>query len=51
MPVLPPFSIDMKASGEIAYLEDIAEGLENAPEAFMSMLKGGNTGKQIVKVI
>lgn len=39
------------ASGEIAYLEDIAEGLENAPEAFMSMLKGGNTGKQIVKVI
>lgn len=39
------------AKGEIAYLEDIAEGLENAPAAFMSMLKGGNTGKQIVKVI
>ena len=39
------------ASGEIAYVEDIAEGLENAPAAFMSMLKGGNTGKQIVKVI
>ena len=38
-------------SGEIAYLEDIAEGLENAPETFMAMLKGGNTGKQIVKVI
>ncbi|MBL4767308.1 MAG: NADP-dependent oxidoreductase [Rhodobacteraceae bacterium] len=38
------------ASGEIAYLEDIAEGLENAPAAFMSMLKGGNMGKQIVKV-
>lgn len=38
------------ASGEIAYLEDIAEGLESAPTAFMSMLKGGNMGKQIVKV-
>lgn len=38
------------ASGEIAYVEDVAEGLENAPAAFMSMLKGGNMGKQIVKV-
>ena len=38
------------ASGEIKYVEDIAEGLENAPQAFMSMLKGGNTGKQLVKV-
>ena len=37
-------------AGEIRYLEDIAEGLENAPETFMSMLKGGNTGKQIVKI-
>lgn len=39
------------AQGKIAYLEDIAEGLENAPAAFISMLGGGNTGKQIVKVI
>ncbi|NDW45299.1 NADP-dependent oxidoreductase [Ruegeria sp. PrR005] len=39
------------ASGEIRYLEDVAEGLENAPAAFMSMLRGGNTGKQIVKLI
>ncbi len=39
------------AAGEIAYLEDIAEGLENAPEAFMGLLKGRNVGKQIVKVI
>lgn len=38
------------ASGEIRYLEDIAEGLENAPAAFMSLLEGGNTGKQIVKL-
>lgn len=35
---------------EIAYLEDIAEGLENAPGAFIAMLEGGNTGKQIVRL-
>lgn len=39
------------AKGEIRFVEDVAEGLENAPAAFMSMLKGGNTGKQIVKLI
>jgi NADPH-dependent curcumin reductase CurA len=38
------------ADGTIKYLEDVAEGLENAPAAFMSMLKGGNRGKQIVKL-
>lgn len=38
------------AGGEITYLEDVAEGLENAPEAFIEMLKGGNTGKQVVKL-
>lgn len=51
---LPQFMAEVApkvASGEIAYAEDIAEGLENAPDAFMSMLKGGNRGKQIVKVI
>ncbi|OWU69002.1 NADP-dependent oxidoreductase [Marinibacterium profundimaris] len=37
-------------AGELRYLEDVAEGLENAPETFISMLKGGNTGKQIVKI-
>lgn len=36
--------------GRIKYRETIAHGLENAPAAFMSMLKGGNTGKQLVKL-
>lgn len=40
----------MFAAGQIKHTEDVAEGLENAPETFMSMLKGGNFGKQIVKV-
>ena len=38
------------ASGEVASLEDVAEGLENAPEAFLRMLKGGNLGKQVVRL-
>jgi NADPH-dependent curcumin reductase CurA len=38
------------ASGEIAWREDIAEGIETAPAAFISMLGGGNTGKQLVAI-
>lgn len=39
------------ADGSIAFEEDITEGLENAPQAFMDLLTGGNTGKALVKVI
>ncbi len=38
------------SSGKIKYRETIAEGIENAPGAFISMLRGGNIGKQIVKL-
>ncbi|MGO4319372.1 NADP-dependent oxidoreductase [Agrobacterium sp. MCAB5] len=37
-------------SGDIKYREDIVDGLENAPEAFIGMLTGGNFGKLIVKL-
>jgi NADPH-dependent curcumin reductase CurA len=37
-------------SGKIKYREDIVEGIENAPRAFMGMLEGRNFGKLIVKV-
>lgn len=37
-------------AGEIAYVEDVAEGLENAPQAFMGLLRGKNLGKLVVKV-
>ncbi|MCY4334552.1 MAG: NADP-dependent oxidoreductase [Litoreibacter sp.] len=37
-------------SGAIKVRESVAEGLEQAPEAFMAMLKGGNFGKQLVRV-
>jgi NADPH-dependent curcumin reductase CurA len=36
--------------GRIKYREDIAEGLENAPQTFMGLLKGKNFGKQLVRV-
>ena len=36
--------------GEISYKEDIVDGLERAPEAFIRMLKGGNFGKTLIRV-
>ncbi len=36
--------------GKLKYREDIVEGLENAPQAFIGMLKGANFGKLLVKV-
>lgn len=38
------------SQGKIKYHETIAEGLENAPKAFIGMLKGQNLGKQIVRL-
>jgi NADPH-dependent curcumin reductase CurA len=38
------------ASGELRYTEDVVEGIEHTPEAFMRMLRGENRGKQLVKV-
>ena len=36
--------------GKIQYKEDIVEGIENAPRAFMGMLRGENFGKLLIKV-
>src|SRR5436190_16377776 len=49
----PDFIRDMPQwikEGRIKYREDIAEGLENAPQAFIGLLKGKNFGKQLVRV-
>ncbi len=37
-------------SGELKYDETVVEGIDNAVDAFLGMLKGENTGKMIVRV-
>ncbi|MEN7341477.1 MAG: NADP-dependent oxidoreductase [Pseudomonadota bacterium] len=37
-------------AGKLQYRETVAKGIENAPGAFIGMLKGQNFGKQIVKI-
>jgi NADPH-dependent curcumin reductase CurA len=37
-------------AGKLKYRESVAEGIANAPSAFLGMLKGANLGKQIVKL-
>jgi NADPH-dependent curcumin reductase len=52
-PHFPEFFGQMSSwlwEGRIKYREDILEGLENAPEAFMGLLKGTNFGKLIIRV-
>jgi NADPH-dependent curcumin reductase CurA len=36
--------------GKLKYRESIVEGIENAPQAFIDLLKGNHTGKQIVQL-
>ncbi len=47
------FARDMQgwvASGKMTIREDVVEGLANAPEAFIGLLKGKNFGKLVVRV-
>jgi NADPH-dependent curcumin reductase CurA len=38
------------AQGKIQYKEQVVEGLENAPQAFMGLLQGENFGKLVIKM-
>src|SRR5262249_42053660 len=38
------------ADGSIRYREDVVDGLENAPRAFIGLMRGENRGKLLVKV-
>jgi NADPH-dependent curcumin reductase len=49
----PAFFRDMSAwirEGKIKYREDVVEGLDKAPAAFMGLLEGKNFGKLVVRV-
>jgi NADPH-dependent curcumin reductase CurA len=50
---IPAFITDMTrwmAQGKISYKEDIIDGLENAPQAFLGLFTGANFGKLVVRV-
>lgn len=49
----PEFAKEMSAwieTGKIKYREEIIDGLENAPKAFIGLLKGENFGKRVIRV-
>ncbi|MCY0148517.1 NADP-dependent oxidoreductase [Hoeflea sp. G2-23] len=49
----PEFAKEMSAwieGGKIKYREEIIDGLENAPDAFIGLLKGENFGKRVIRV-
>lgn len=41
---------DWVAAGQMLYREDIIDGLENAPQAFVGLLRGENFGKRVIRV-
>ena len=50
---MPAFYADMGkwiAEGKIKWQETIVEGIENAPQAFLGLFSGENSGKMIVKI-
>jgi NADPH-dependent curcumin reductase len=50
---MPDFLRDMSQwlrEGKVRYREDIIQGLENAPRAFIGLLQGENIGKRIIQV-
>lgn len=52
-PRYPEFLAQMSAwvkEGKIKFREDIIDGLENAPQAFIGLLEGKNFGKLVIRV-
>ncbi len=51
--MLPAFHADMAswiASGQMRFEETVMHGIEKAPEAFLGLFTGANTGKMLVKL-
>ena len=52
-PLTPPSAAtwsDWVAAGQVKLREDVVDGLENAPAAFIGLLEGRNFGKLVVRV-
>jgi NADPH-dependent curcumin reductase CurA len=50
---LPAMTADVTAwlrEGKLQHAETVVDGLENAPAAFIDLLRGGNTGKMLVRL-
>ena len=51
--MMPRFAADMakwQMERPFTYREDVTEGIENAPDAFIGLLEGKNFGKAVVKI-
>jgi NADPH-dependent curcumin reductase CurA len=49
----PQFFADMMgwiAAGQLAWEETVFEGVDKAPDAFIGLFSGSNTGKMLVKL-
>ena len=49
----PEFSKQMSSwikAGKILYREEVIDGLENAPEAFIGLLEGEAFGKRVIRI-
>ncbi len=52
-PLYPEFAKEMSgwiANGKVKYREEVIDGLEAAPAAFIGLLKGENFGKRVIRV-
>ncbi|KAF0402086.1 NADP-binding protein [Gigaspora margarita] len=50
---MEPFQKEMREwlkQGKLKYKEDLVEGIQNAPNAFLNLLTGKNFGKAVVKI-
>jgi NADPH-dependent curcumin reductase CurA len=41
---------ELMASGKVKSRDTVFEGLDKAPDAFLGLFSGANTGKMLVKV-
>ena len=51
---MPEFVMEMKAhlaGGGLVMKETVVQGIERAPHAFVDLLRGGNTGKMVVRLV